>query len=72
MTDRTNKAEGVYVTRYNHMAIYLTEDGYIARNGSDYAADNEETLEDTKAAIDQYWIDQSSRGGPCEYLGEPS
>ncbi len=66
------KSEGTYVARYQNMAIYLTEDGYIARNGPDYACDNAETIEDAKAQIDQYWADMSGRGGPCEDLGGPS
>lgn len=44
-----------FVCRYTGLNIYKTEDGYCAKNGHDYAADNAETLEEAKAQIDDYW-----------------
>ncbi len=65
------------VETYQGLKIMFEAEGwyrgsFYAANGSDYAADCAESIEDARAQIDDYWAEQSGRGGPCEYLGEPS
>jgi hypothetical protein len=48
---------GVFVARHQGLKIYQSEDGFSACNGSDFAADNAETLEGAKGQIEDYWAD---------------
>lgn len=50
------------VARHAGLTILEGPDGFCACNGPDFAADNEETLEDAKVAIDRYW--QGDQFGP--------
>lgn len=44
-----------FIERYQGLVIWQSGDGFCACNGPDYAADNEETLDDAKRAIERYW-----------------
>lgn len=50
---------GTFAFRYGGLRVYRTEEYgvvyYCAMNGSDYACDNAESIEEVEQQIDDYW-----------------
>lgn len=67
------KTDRRYIERYRGMIIFKDRDGYTAQNGPDYAADNEETLDDARNAIERYWksMSEDEPRDDSPSLGEP-